>query len=290
MQVKDKYFRSLSLYECRRCGMPIEVESDQFYEFSGPDDPNFWCPNCQDLPQADIIGTPAEQLPAELPLPKGFTVKTVPFAEPTDVDTWNEKFKPYSKRSFLHQYLAWVTLSGSSVPCSLNSSLTAVAPFDAATQQYDKSITYHVEDLCDGRPCEFLRNETLKPTKVRCATILQLCDVGGGFGLCETGDEAMLLQQYLLLSGDEHFPMLIPQPSILKGARRPDFVAFVPVTKFQYHKIAILVDRPGKDAGRMKSEERDYEQDSYVVRRVLIDGQGSYYKKARELVLWMQRV
>ena len=100
----------------------------------------------------------------------------------------------------------------------------------------------------------------------------------------------MLLQQYLLLSGDEEFPMLVPQPSIRKGARRPDFVAFVPVTKFQYHKIAILVDRPGKDSDRMNSEELDYKQDGYIVRRVLIDGQGSYYKKARELVLWIQQV
>jgi hypothetical protein len=289
-RVKDKYFRSLSLYECRRCHMPIEVESEQFYWFGGPDDPNFWCPNCQDLPQADIIGAPAEQLPAELHLPKGFTIMIVPPAEPADVKTWNAKFKPYSKRSFLRQYLDWVKLSGLGAPCSLNSCLTAFAPFDVVTQQYDNAVIYQVADLCDGRPCQFLRNETMKPTDVNCDTIWLLCDVRGTYGLCETGDEAMFLQQYLLLSGDEHFPMLIPQPSILKGARRPDFVAFVPVTKFQYHKVAILVDRPGKDANQMRSEENDYEQDGYVVRRVLIDGQGSYYKKARELILWMERM
>ena len=286
--MKDKYCRRLSLYECRRCHMPIEVASDRLYWFSGPDDPHFWCPNCQDLPQADLVGTPAEELPAELPLHKGFTLKIVPPAEPSDVEKWNEIFHPYSKRSFLRQYLDWIMLSDPSAPCSLNSSLTAVAPFDAATQQYYESITYQVEDLCDGRPCEFLRNETLKPIGVHCSTIEQVCEVEGRFGLCDTGDEAMLLQQYLLLSGDEDFPMLIPQPKILKGARRPDFIAFVPVTKFQYRKMVILVDRPGKDADRMKSEEHHYEQDGYYVRRVLIDG-GSYFKKARELVLWMQQ-
>ena len=38
----------------------------------------------------------------------------------------------------------------------------------------------------------------------------------------------------------------------------------------------------------MQAEEADHKKDGYVVRRVLIDGgDGSYWKKARELILWM---
>lgn len=82
--------------------------------------------------------------------------------------------------------------------------------------------------------------------------------------------------------------MLIPQPSILHGKRRPDFVCFVPITKFQYLKIVVLVDRPGKLPSIIATENAEYEQQGFIVKRVLIDSQTTYFKLARELVLWLE--
>ena len=98
----------------------------------------------------------------------------------------------------------------------------------------------------------------------------------------------MILQQYLILTGGVHFPMLIPQASILKGKRRADFLCFVPLTKFQYRKIAVLVDRPGKKPSELRLENTDYESEDFVVRRILIDRKNSYFKIARELVNWIE--
>lgn len=85
--------------------------------------------------------------------------------------------------------------------------------------------------------------------------------------------------------------MLIPQPSLFKGKKRPDFVCFVPVAKFQYHKVVVLVDRFGKDPTVSSREDAEYKGEGYVVRRVVVDPTdrgNSYFKRARELVLWFQ--
>jgi hypothetical protein len=81
--------------------------------------------------------------------------------------------------------------------------------------------------------------------------------------------------------------MLIPQPSILHGKRRPDFICYVPVTRFQYHKVAVLVDRPGKDPQMIAAENSDYNQQDFIVKRLLVEPQQSPFKRARELVLWL---
>ena len=62
----EKYDLAVTWYRCTRCRTPIEVPSDSFYRFSGAEDPAFWCPTCEDMPQAAIVGTPAADLPPEL--------------------------------------------------------------------------------------------------------------------------------------------------------------------------------------------------------------------------------
>jgi hypothetical protein len=59
--------------------------------------------------------------------------------------------------------------------------------------------------------------------------------------------------------------MLIPQPTLLKGQKRPDFLCFVPLSKFQYQNVAILVDRPGKDPDEIWKETKLYEDQGYIV-------------------------
>lgn len=290
--MKNRYDLRVTRYQCKRsaCGAPIDVESDQFYWFSGPDDLAFWCSNCQDLPQAEIVGAPAENLPASLQVVKGFELKMVPPVRPGDSAKYNLLFRPYSKRSFLHQYLTWIRASSSETFCALAPSVSFSAGFDRSKQEYVDSVDYTISDRCDGTLCQFLRCEGLKPEEPRCTVLKLLCDIRGQFGLCETGDEAMILQQYLLITGSEQFPMLIPQVSLLQGKRRADFVAFVPVSRYQYHKVAVLIDRPGKESGQKRAEEADYYRAGYVVRRIVIDpvvGK-SYFKEARELVLWMR--
>ena len=93
--MKEFYDRYSTRYYCDRCGTPIEIESNSFYEFAGVEDPNFWCPSCEDLPQAEIFGTPAKDLPKELHLPKGFVCRIVPLAEPGDVKNWNIIYRPF---------------------------------------------------------------------------------------------------------------------------------------------------------------------------------------------------
>ncbi len=286
----ERYDLAVTCYCCDRCGTPIQVPSDEFYWFAGPEDSAFWCATCEDMPQASIVGCPAADLPPEIQLPKGFVLCAVPSAEPGDVSNWNVLFRPYSKRSFLKQYRAWLTLKADGPLCSLESDVSIRAKFDPATQRYTDKIETTISDTCNGLPCQFLARRALQPEQVECTILRTLCDTKGRFALCQTGDEAMLLQQYVLLTGDQHFPMLIPQVSILRGARRADFLCFVPVSRFQYHKVAVLVDRPGKDAKVITDEEAAYRQEGFEVKRIVIDPTDglSYFKRARELCLWLQ--
>jgi hypothetical protein len=291
--MKDIYDLRKTIYQCKRCDGPIEVESDEFYSFGGPDDPAFWCSNCEDLPWADIVGEPAQHLPGSLRLAKGFDLKIVPILSPIrpgDPAKYSLLFRPYSKRSFLHQYLAWVRASSSETFCSWAYDISFSAAFDRSRQEYVEDLEYTISDRCNERLCQVLRSEGLKPQEPYCTVLKLLCDVRGQFGLCETGDEAMILQHYLLITGVEQFPMLIPQVSLLEGKRRADFVAFVPVSRYQYHKVAVLIDRRGKDSTQKRTEETDYLGAGYIVHRIMIDPNvgKSYFKKARELVLWMR--
>jgi len=289
--MRDKYDLAETRYVCRRCKGLINVPSDGFYWFSSTADPNFWCATCEDLPQADVLGRPADEIPHELQLPKGFILRAVPRVEPQEVHEANLLYRPYSKRSFLSQYMAWVKLSGGLETCDWSAHATVFRRFDSESQSYSECLEYEIGDECAGRPCQFLRAQVLKPPKpeeVTCSAIRLLCDVKGSFGLCQTGDEAMILQCYLLLTGGEHFPMLVPQASILGGKRRPDFVCFVPLTRFQYKWVVVLVDRPGKPASTCAKEDAEYAQSGYSVKRILVDRSNSgtsYFKAARELKL-----
>ena len=286
----EKYDLAVTWYRCTRCRTPIEVPSDSFYRFSGAEDPAFWCPTCEDMPQAAIVGTPAADLPPELQLPNGFVLRSVPSAKPGDVFTWNVLFRPYSKRSFLRQYRAWLALKSDCPICALESDVSVRAKFDPEIQRYSAEIETTISDICAGAPCQFLARKALQHEEVQCTALRALCDTRGKFGLCQTGDEAMLLQQYVVLTGDEHFPMLIPQVSILRGARRADFLCFVPVSRFQYQKVAVLVDRPGKDAKVITDEDAAYGLEGFVVKRIVIDPTAglSYFNRARGLCLWLQ--
>jgi hypothetical protein len=290
--MKNSYDHNVTLYKCRRCNSPLEIESNSFYWFCGLDDANFWCPACEDLPQAEIVGHPAENLPIDLVLPKGFTLKIMPLLEPHEVDNGNILYRPYSKRSFLRQYIEWIILSGGS-PCSLLSDITVSPSFDTAKQVYTSSLDYRIYDSCNCSDCQFLQSKTVKPEDIKCSIIRMLCDTKSNYGLCQTGDEAMILQHYLMLTGAEHFPMLIPQVSILKGKRRPDFLCFVPLSRFQYCKIVILIDRFGKLKANIDTENNEYQKEGYIVKRISIDPQDynkSYFKIARELSLWIQKI
>jgi hypothetical protein len=288
--MKAAYDRYETRYICTRCNTPINVASDTFHWFSGPDDPAFWCPTCEDLPRADFPGTPAHDLPAQFQLPKDFTCRIVPLAEPGDVKEWNLLYRPYSKRSFLRQYAEWMQLKGTET-CHLQSSGAVSATFDPATQGYTNQLTYELQDTCSDAPCQFLRSCSLQPDEIGCLTIKALCDTKGTYGLCQTGDEAMLLQWYVIITGAEHFPMLIPQASILKGKRRADFVCFIPLSKFQYKQVAVLIDRPGKSPDLLRAETEDYKQAGFEVRRIDIHPEGkSYFKLARDLATWIEQV
>jgi hypothetical protein len=139
--------------------------------------------------------------------------------------------RPYSKRSFLRQYLDWLVVCGVDPVCDFRPIATRSKKFDPLTQRYTNEIDYELADHCSEFRCRFLREETLKPLRydqVACSTIDRLCGNGASFGLCQTGYEAKILRNYLLISGGDHFPMLIPQPSILSGQKRPDFLCLFP--------------------------------------------------------------
>lgn len=271
--MRDRYDLEETKYMCRRCGGTPTVED--------------WCPSCEDIPFA-YSSCHAEDLPQKLLLAKDFVYRIVPEAEPSDVESWNVLFRPYTKRSFLRQYIDWVKLSGSTDVCDWSPNVTVSAKFDLKTQQYTKALDYRIQDNCAGSSCQFLAAEAVKPEVTRCQVIELLCDLEGTFGLCETYDEAKILENYLKLTGSDHFPMLIPQVSILSGKRRPDFICFIPLSKFQYEKLVVLVDRPRKDASSMTAETAEYKKEGYLVKRLLIDGQTSYFKMARALKLFIQ--
>jgi hypothetical protein len=85
--------------------------------------------------------------------------------------------------------------------------------------------------------------------------------------------------------------MLIPQPALLKGMKRPDFLCFVPLSKFQYQKVVILVDRPGKRPEDIREETRLYEHQGYLVRRIEIDpASRNYFIEARRLSNWIESI
>jgi hypothetical protein len=291
--MRQRYNLCITKYICGRhgCGSPIELESASLYEFAGPDDPAFWCPKCEDLPHAELVGWPATDLPPRLQLPQGFVLFHVPRFKPTeDLDSANLLYRPYSQRSFLRQYIDWLKLKGIERICEFSSSATCFKKFDPTSQAFTDEIDCDLQDHCDGAPCQFLRFETLKHVsedELYCAVLKRLCDARGPYRLCQTRDEAQILLNYLLLTGADHFPMLIPQPSILSGWKRPDFLCFVPITRYQYHRVVVLVDRPGKDPKSVEAEQFAYEHQGYLVERILIDWEGdthfSYFKAARAL-------
>jgi hypothetical protein len=288
--MRNKYELNLTLYYCARagCGHEISIPSESLYTFLGSDDSNFWCEYCQGEPWAELRGIPAQDIPSSLKLLKGFDLNKVPFTEPGTSEEANKKYKPYSKRSFLRQYSEWLQIHVHNAVCGSRTSINIFQEFDEEQQQYIESQNYEVADQCDHKPCQFLTQKALKPEPIECSVINALCDIKGPYGLCQTGDEAMILQNYLTLTGGEHFPMLIPQPSILLGKKRPDFIVYVPITKFQYSKRVVLIDRSNKTDSQKKEENLVYEKEGYAVKRILIDGQGSYFKKARELALWIK--
>lgn len=300
--MKDRYDLRATKYICNRskCGTIIEIESESFYWFgrmpdgvsySPTDDPNFWCPSCNDFPLAEILGSPADDLPLELQHPKGFVCHIVPKAEPSDVEKWNMLYRPFSKRSFLQQYLAWLRDGGVNLVCNWQPSVIVESRFDTARQEYTGDLDYEIEETCNGSICQFLREQAIKPIDVQCPVIELLCDVNGKWGLCQTGDEAWILKWFLIFTGSVHFPMLIPQSSILSGKRRPDFLCFVPVTKFQYKKVAILVDRLGKSPDSISAEDKEYVSEGYIVKRLEIDrsnGGKTYFKHARDLKIFLE--
>ena len=182
--MKAFYDRYSTRYYCDRCGTPIEVESESFYWFSGPDNPGFWCPVCEDLPMAVMLGTPARDLPQELSLPKGFLCRNVPLAEPADVKNWNVIYRPFSTRSFLRQYIDWLLPQREVSGCTLTSHFTAGATFDPESQAYTANLDYLISDVCDSRPCEFLQTNSVKPVDVNCTVVAALCDIRGSLTDC----------------------------------------------------------------------------------------------------------
>ena len=232
----SKYELDLTFYECDRCGTSLRVRSDYLYWFSGPDDPEFWCPSCEDLPIASLVGIPAQDLPEALSLFNEFTLRPVPdikSGEVRDIEDANQLYRPYTKRSFLTQYQAWLWQGGSESTCQRESSVLRTAKFDLQTQKYTAECQVRIEDKCAGLACQFLQAEVIKPVDSTCLVIQELCQIQrrSRFGLCQTGDEAQILKWYLLLTGGIHCPMLIPQPSVFSGERRPDFLCYIPVSR-----------------------------------------------------------
>jgi hypothetical protein len=297
--MRDKYDLSVTryIYERSGCESFIDVECETLYEFASADDPTFWCPRCQSEPHVRLFGCAAADLPSKLNLPHAFVLLPVPRLEPSDdLDSSNLLYRPYSQRSFLRQYIGWLKLQAIDEMCELEASATCFKRFNPELQRYTDEIDYELVDNCNSTPCRFLRTAALKPLstdEVSCSVLKQLCNIRSPYDFCETGDEAQILWNYLLVTGAEHFPMLIPQASILSGRRRPDFLCFVPITRFQYQPVAVLVDRSGKNPAVIDSKNADYHQQGYRVRRILVEGRESgfsYFKAARELKNWIEGI
>lgn len=295
--MRHRYDLAVTRYICDRekCQTPFDIPSDALYEFAGADDSFFWCAACECEPHARLLGTPAHELPDTLQLPQQFSIRPVPRLDPSDdVELGNLMYRPYSQRSFLRQYLEWLVFCGVDTACEFQPTATCFKKFDAETQRYTDEIDYELVDDCNGSStCQFLRTETVKPlceNEIVCASIKLLCTKQPPYGLCQTNDEANILRNYLLISGGDHFPMLIPQPSILSGAKRPDFLCFIPITKFQFQTVVVLVDRPGKPERQINNENAIYDNHGYHVRRILVDWDSgfSYFKAARDLKNWVE--
>jgi hypothetical protein len=198
--------------------------------------------------------------------------------------------------SFLRQYIDWLKIKRLEPICAFGSTATCCKKFDAAIQIYTDELDDEIHDDCSNIQCKFLRTETLKflsDDEIYCPVLRQLCDMNGSNNLCQTRDEAQILRNYLLLTGSDHFPMLIPQPSILSGRKRPDFLCFVPITRYQFHKVVVLVDRPGKEPKSVEAEQLAYEHERYLVRRILVDWERtnfSYFNAARDLKNLIERL
>jgi hypothetical protein len=203
--MRQRYDLSITRYICDRknCQTPIDIPSDTLYEFAGIGDSYFWCPKCEDLPSARLLGALASSLPQKLQLFNQFVLQPVPLLEPADdLNSANLMYRPYSQRSFLRQYLDWLNLRGADPSCAFRPSATRFKKFDLVTQLYTNEIDYELVDHCSGSPCQFLRTETLKPLRddeMTCPTINRLCSTKDSFRLCETGDEANILRDYLLI-------------------------------------------------------------------------------------------
>jgi len=287
--MRTRYDLSVTRFICDRptCHTVIDVPSETLYEGE------VWCPRCDSEAWAKYVGTAATQLPDKLQLPKQFHLLPVPRLEPSDdLRSANLLFRPYSQRSFLRQYIEWLKLGRLEHICDFQPSATCFKRYDTERQCYTDEIDYELVDECNGRACQFLRTETVKPIRddeLWCVALKNLCSVGKPESFCDTNDEAQLLRNFLLLTGGDHFPMLIPQASILSGQKRPDFLCFVPITAFQYQPTAILVDRPAKPSTALDNETKEYENLGYTVKRILVerDHGFSYFKAARELKNWL---
>src|SRR5439155_22238331 len=137
----------------------------------------------------------------------------------------------YSKRSFLRQYLDWLLMRSAGLRCRLSSSISAAPKFDLRSQSYSAQMDYQIRDTCGLAACHFLAHAKLKPEFTACKVIEVLCSSNSEHGLCDTRDEAALLRHYIEFTGTDHFPMLIPQPALFTGRRRPDALVLRPVTR-----------------------------------------------------------
>ena len=227
--MRHRYDLSVTRYICDRpgCNTHIDIPSDSLYEFAGVEDSHFWCPKCEDLPSARILGRPASQLPQKMQLPKQFFLRPVPLVDPSDdLEASNLIYRPYSKRSFLRQYVDWLTLRGVDRVCPFHSSATCFRKFDEAIQRYTGEIDYELIDECDGLLCQFLHTAMLKhlpDDQLTCTTLQVLCSTGQSYSFCDTGDEAQILRNYLLLSGGRSLPNVDPTTFYSVRSQAPRF-------------------------------------------------------------------
>jgi hypothetical protein len=99
--------------------------------------------------------------------------------------------------------------------------------------------------------------------------------------------EQRFLHQYLRLVKDRQFPMLVPQASIGIGERRrPDFVIFIPLQRWNYRWLAIEIDGSHDETKAEADEQRNayLKTQGYEVFSVRpLTGNG-YFEEARRLV------
>src|SRR5258708_6885381 len=162
--MRHRYDLCVTRYICDRpkCQTPIDIPSETLDELFT----ELWCPNCNCEAHARLLGTPASSLPQGLQLLHQFVLQPVPRLEPSDdLNSANVMYRPYSKRSFLRQYLDLLILRGADPVCDFRPMATCFKKFDPVTQRYTDEIDYELVDHCGGSPCQFLRTETLKPPR-----------------------------------------------------------------------------------------------------------------------------